>query len=148
MNNQAGKHTTIGNYPCQSNLSVRYGDYDADGLISDTAIARYVEQARSLLMIEALREAGIDLHSGPIGMLIASVKLDMIGHRAPGREVRLATGVSRTGRSSIDLRVGIFSNDACIAVAENVMVIISRDSGRPVPMPTSLLERLEYYACK
>lgn len=147
MTDQMENRIVIGNYPCRSTLSVRYGDQDADGLFSDTAIARYVEQARSFLLLEALRSAGMDFHNGPIGMLIASIKLDMIDHRTPGREVELATGVSRIGRTSIDLRVGIFSDDACIAVAENVMVIVARDSGRPVPMPQSMLDTLERYRC-
>ena len=59
---------------------------------------------------------------------------------------QIARRVARTGRSSVDLRVGIFSGDACLAVAENIMVVIARDSGRPMPLPAMLLEKLECYA--
>ncbi len=148
MSHAIDPRTMLHTYPHLTTLTTRYGDLDADGLLSETGIARYVEQARSRLMVEALQASGIDLHAGPLGMLIASIKLALICHRAPASEICLATGVSRIGTSSIDLRVGIFSDDLCLAVAENVMVIIARDSGRPMPLPAMLREKLQADACR
>jgi acyl-CoA thioester hydrolase len=148
MNDLDDTRMMLDSYPCQSTLSVRYGDLDADGLIGDIAIARYVEQARSRLMIDAMVGAGIGIHSGTVGMLIASLRIEVIEHRAPGHEIVLASGVSRSGRSSVDVRVALFSGGVCLAVSDNVMVIIARESGRPIAQPDALRTQLERYACR
>lgn len=147
MSNLDASRTMLDCYPCQSSLSVRYGDLDADGLIGDVAIARYVEQARSKLMIDALQDAGIGIGSKTVGMLIASVRIEMLEHRTPGNEIVLGCGVSRSGRSSVDLRVALFSQGICLPVSDNVMVIIARESGRPMALPDALRTQLERHAC-
>lgn len=138
----------ISRYPRVASLSSRFGDMDADACVSDMALARYVEQARSHMITEILDECGINLRTGPLGMLIAHVKIEIVSHRTPSKEVFLASGVASTGRSSVHLRVGIFSGDACLAVANNVMVFISREGGRPVPLPAPVFEKLQSCVCK
>lgn len=137
----------IKSYPQVSQLSPRYGDMDADGFVSEMALARYIEQARSHVITRTLRDCGIDLRNGPLGMLIAHVKVNVVRCCPPGRQIQLASGVSRIGRSSINLRVGAFSGDTCIAVADNVMVFISRETERPVPLPPQYVERLQTCQC-
>jgi acyl-CoA thioesterase FadM len=139
--------TMLDYFPCQSTLSVRFGDLDADGMVSDAAIARYVEQARSKLMSDAMEDAGIGIDSRTVGMLIASVRVEMIGHRAPRQDIVLASGVSGSGRSSVNLRVALFCDGVCLAVSENVMVIVSRENGRPIAQPHALRTQLERYTC-
>jgi acyl-CoA thioesterase FadM len=134
--------------PCSFELTQRFGDLDADGYLSEIAVARFMEQGRSHLLRGVLRDAGIDLRNGPLGMLVASVKIRFADHRAPHGNIRLAGGVSRIGRSSVDLRVAVFDRDGCVAVADNVMVFIARETGRPVPISAALLARLEKLDCR
>jgi len=126
-------------------LSVRYGDLDADGLLAEPALARYIEQARSHALIVLLRECGIDLLDldCAIGMLLAHTSVDILRHCAPGEQIQLATGVGRIGNSSAHLRVGIFSDGQCLALADNVLVFTARATGRPIPLPEALRERLQ-----
>lgn len=148
MIHSTGSKTAIESYPCIARLSVRYGDLDADGLLSDNAVGRCIEQGRSFIMIEAMRKAGLDYGANDVGMLIASVKVEMVDHRSPGTEIILASGVSKLGNSSIGLRVAIFSEGICLAVSDNVMVLISRASGRPAPVSADLIGQLAEFACR
>jgi acyl-CoA thioesterase FadM len=137
-------------FPCIGTLTSRYGDLDADNLLSDMALARYVEQARSHLLTELLRECDIDLRSPdcPIAMLIAHSKMEVLRHAAPAPEIQLASGVSRIGGSSVQLQVGVFSDGRCLAVADNVLVFVARTTGRPTAVPSILRDKLTALLCR
>lgn len=134
--------TDIRGYPITRILTFRFGDMGADGCISEAALARYVEQARALVLIEAMPACGLDLRTGPLGMLVARVAINYLHHAAPAPEITLAAGVAAIGRTSVNLRVGVFNKDDCVALADNIMVFIAHQSGRPTPPPEELLERL------
>lgn len=138
----------LASYPRIGLISARYGDLDADGFLSEMGMARYVEQARSQLLTEMIEECGINFRAGPLGMLVAHVGIRVVGPHAPDKEMRLGTGVSRMGRSSVSLRVGVFAGEDCVAVADNVMVFITRDSGRPVPVPDAVAQKLQAFVCR
>jgi acyl-CoA thioesterase FadM len=133
-----------------TSLTSRYGDLDADNLLSEAALARYIEQARSHALIELLKECDIDLVDlrCPIGMLLAHTRVDLLYHGAPAISMQLATGVARIGNSSVHLRVGVYSDGKCMAVAENVLVFIARATGRPILLPDALREKLQSALCK
>lgn len=126
-------------------ISARYGDRDADNMLSEPALGRYIEQARSHALIDMLGECGIDLFDldCPIGMLLARTSMEVLLHGAPASLIQLATGIARIGNSSVELRVGIFSGGQCMAVADNVLVFVARAPGRPVPLPDALRKRLQ-----
>jgi len=140
---------TIDRFRRTVSLTSRYGDLDADNLLSETALLRYLEQARSHALIELLKECDIDLQceDSSIGMLIAHVSVEILRHATPGPEIRLASCVSRIGTSSVQLQVGIFSEGHCLAVADNVLVFIARATGRPTELPAILRERLQAAMC-
>jgi acyl-CoA thioesterase FadM len=129
-------------YPLSRMLTSRFGDMDGDGSISDASLARYVEQARSMVLTEAMPACGLDLRTGPLGMLVARVAMHGLRHAAPAPEVTLAAGVAAIGRTSVNLRVGVFNDGNCIALADNTMVFIARESGKPTPPPEALQQRL------
>jgi hypothetical protein len=105
----------------------------ADGFISDASPARYVEQARSMALAEAMPACGLDLRTGPLGILVAGVAMHGLRHAATAPEITLAAGVAAMGRTSVNPRVGVFDNGNCIALADNTMVFVARGSGRPTP---------------
>jgi acyl-CoA thioester hydrolase len=140
--------TDIGYYPVTRMLTSRFGDMDADGCISETSLARYVEQARSLVLTEVMSDCGMDLRDGPLGMLVARVAIECISHGPPATGITLAAGVAGIGRTSVNLRVGLFNHGDCLALADNTMVFIARDSGRPTPPPEPLLQRLRAWMVK
>lgn len=143
------KPPSIDSFPRVDTVSARYGDRDAENLLSETALGRYIEQARSHAIIELLRECDIDLfdlHSA-IGMLLAHTSVEILLHRAPAPHIQLAAGVARIGNSSVHLRVGVFSDGECLAVADNVLVFIARATGRPIALPDALRKQLQSALC-
>jgi acyl-CoA thioesterase FadM len=142
------KAADIAAYPRVYPLSLRWTDLDADRCLSELAVARYAEQGRSELLTRALREVGIDIiDSGRIGMVVASVRIHHLSQRQAHGDIRLATGISRVGRSTVDLRIAVFDRDACLAVSDNVMVFLDRESGRPMPVPDNLLAKPDALTC-
>ncbi|WP_420473607.1 acyl-CoA thioesterase [Noviherbaspirillum sp. ST9] len=140
---------SLDSFPRVDTLSARYGDRDADNLLSESALGRYIEQARSHAIIEILRECDIDLFDlrSEIGMLLAHTSVDILRHQAPANRIQLATGIARIGNSSVHLRVGVFCDGECLAVANNVLVFVARASGRPILLPESLRQRLHAARC-
>lgn len=138
----------IARYPRVYPLSLRWTDLDADRCLSELAVARYAEQGRSELLTRALREVGIDIiDSGRLGMVVAGLRIRSLVHRQAHGDMRLATGISRIGRSSVDLRIAVFDREGCMAVSDNVMVFLDRESGRPTPVPDDLLPKLRALVC-
>ncbi|AOY96334.1 hypothetical protein BKK79_32595 [Cupriavidus sp. USMAA2-4] len=142
-----GGGAEAGGYPCADRLTTRFGDLDADGMLSELALARYFEQGRSHLLLALGQDCGADLRHGPVGMLIASTGARVLRQVRPGAEMTLASGVVRIGRTSVVLRTAVFQGEACVGIADNVMVFIARADGRPTLVPAALARRLEGLAC-
>lgn len=134
-------------YPFHLEISLRYGDHDADGCIGEATIANYAEQARAQFMEALFGAAGIDAGGDSVGLLVARTSIDFRSYRPAQGNHRPAVGVSRVGRSSFALRIGIFDSGGCRAVVDTVAVCASAVGGRPLPIPSALRRELEHWTC-
>jgi acyl-CoA thioesterase FadM len=131
-------------YPVTVPLSPRYGDLDSDSYTSALAVARYAEQGRAAVLLPALERAGIHLDRGEFSApLTVRTRLDFLSRRPVQGDVKLSVAVPRLGNSSFDLRVAIFDDAGCMAVADSVLVIVGRETGRPTRVPDKLRTYLE-----
>jgi acyl-CoA thioesterase FadM len=123
-----------GDYPVVGEVLARYADLDADSRLSEAALARYMEQARSTV----IRRVGL----GDLGLLVASV--DIINHswRPVGGPVTLPTGISHIGRSSFVVRSIALRRDRLLALSDSTMVVTDRATGRPRAMPEDFRRQL------
>jgi acyl-CoA thioesterase FadM len=135
----------IDNYSYLHSLSLRYGDFDVDGCTSAAAVARYLEQARSQLIFGVTEQPFDEFLAGEFGILAARVRIGAVSHRRGIGNVQLAAGLRYAGTSSLTIRVGLFDDAGCFAVADNVLVMVNRESGRPEALPASLKERFAYW---
>ena len=125
-------------------ISMRYGDLDADAAIGESALAGYAEQARSELMSGLSEAAGIRFpQDDALGILGARIAIDFRRHGPVRGKRYLAVGVSRLGRSSFTVRVGVFNATCCFAVIDTVMVCINPADGRATAIPVRLRHELE-----
>ena len=130
------EHT--GNLPVQQELTMRYGELDADSQRSEAALARYMEQAR----FGGIRR----LDMGGLGILIASADISF-EHYVPGwQPVELASGISRIGNSSFVVSGCARFKGELQACANSVMVVIDPKTNRPVPITAELREQLQQWA--
>lgn len=122
-------------FPVHRELTPRYADLDADSQRSEAAIARYMEQAR----VGTLQTIDI----GDLGLLIAALDITYGHYRPSATPVELVTGVSHIGNTSFHLTGGAQSLDGFHAIANSVMVVVSLQSNRPVPITDTIRTQLE-----
>jgi len=103
-------------------LTPRYADLDADGLRSEAAIARYMEQAR----FGALQS--VDM--GGLGLLIAVQDITYGHYRPSSTPVELVTGVGHIGNTSFHLNGGAKSCHGVHAIGNSVMVVVNLATNR------------------
>lgn len=134
-------------YPFQLDVATRWSDHDADGSVSEAAIAGFSEQARSLLLHSLFQSFGSSLAHGAMGMLSARIAFCHLRYVPVHGSVRIAGGASRPGRSSFTLHVGIFHEGICLALCDTVMVCVNREIGGPMPIPAEMRSAIEGLQC-
>lgn len=123
-------------------LSVRWGDMDSFGHVSNAVYLRYLEECRARWM-ESVPSHWQGEETGPV---VANIN---INYRQPlhwPAEIEVSLRPLSPGRSSIKLEHEIRSADgkgrtaALYADATCTLVWIDKKSGEPVPLPTSIRE--------
>jgi acyl-CoA thioester hydrolase len=125
---------------------VRWSDVDVSGVIRWDAYTRFVELAET----ELFRASGF-----PYATLWQSLDLWLprvqfhLELRSPARldeELETGIGVGRIGRSSIQLDFTVRAADGEVR-AEGTLTIValSREGGKPIPVPEPLVRALDRY---
>lgn len=126
------------NFAIRQQLTPRYADVDADSQRSESALALYMEQARST----GVRQLDFD----GLGVLVASVDVSFEHYQAGWTPLELAAGISRIGNSSFLFTSCALHKDAVQVSARSVMVVIDPATNRPVPISPALREQLEAWS--
>ena len=118
-------------------LPVRWGDQDSLGHVNNARYFTYFEQAR----IEAFDRLMPDGWLGDSGPILASIRCDFKRpiHHPADLLVRVYGG--EPGRTSFPQTYELAvegDEDAVYAHAEAALVWVSRETGRPVPLPDAL----------
>jgi len=131
-----------GNYPVQFAYRTLYGDMDPNRHLNNGAFGRLFEEGRA-----DLHHRVMDISSaGELILLLAMITMEFLREgRYPG-SVEVASAVLRVGGSSYVLAQAVFQDEACVALAECVMVKASRGLGDlgsgPVPLTDTERELL------
>lgn len=106
-------------YPFSVTLQSRYGDMDANAHLNNVAIARLFEEAR-LRFHMGLRAETARIEPGAV--MIAHVAIDYLAEGTYPADVLACVGVSKVGRRSYGLAIGLFQEARAFAIADCVMV--------------------------
>lgn len=134
--------TTPEAYSFWSEEKIRFADVDRYGHLNNVANATYSENAR----VEFLEEIIPGCTSGS-GMGWVILKLEII-YKASAyhpNNVRIGTHIEKIGNSSLILKQGMFCQDKCIALAENVLVWADIKAEEGYPIPDDIKEKLSAY---
>ena len=114
-------------------IPVRWGDMDALGHVNNARYFTYAEQAR-IAWMEAVHPDDW-AESGPI---LASISADYKRpiHYPATVEVRVLPG--RVGRTSLGQRYELRVDGETACEMDAVIVWVSRETGRPVPLPETI----------
>jgi acyl-CoA thioester hydrolase len=120
------------NYPVRFTYRTLYSDMDPNRHLNNGAFGRFFEEGRSDLHHRVIgMSAGRTAANGLI-LLLATMTMEFLREgRYPG-SVEVASAVLRVGGSSYVLAQAAFQDQACIALADCVMVKAS--PGGPVPL--------------
>ena len=135
---QAGR-LDAGNYPVRFAYRTLYSDMDPNRHLNNGAFGRLFEEGRADLHYRVM---DVPAASGLI-LLLATITIEFLREgRYPG-SVEVASAVLRVGSSSYVLAQAAFQDEACVALADCVMVKASRSVGvGPVPLTDTERELL------
>jgi acyl-CoA thioester hydrolase len=122
---------TIDAYPFRATDKVRYRDTDRQGHVNNAVFATFLETGRVELLVSRLRPL-----TGPgKSLVLARLAVDYRREITWPGSVVIGTRIEKVGRSSITLAQALFQGDACVAIAETVVVLMDEATRRSHPLP-------------
>jgi acyl-CoA thioester hydrolase len=127
------------NYPQWTSERVRFSDTDLVGHVNNLAFCAYLETGRSMFLRQLTQPA-----AGPRSLFVlADLSMRFLGEAHWPDEIRIGTGISAIGRSSVQLAQGLYVGDRCISTANSVLVLIDESTRRSREIPQSIRDWLE-----
>jgi acyl-CoA thioester hydrolase len=133
-------------------LQLRFGDEDSYGHINNVRFVQYLEDARIRLTLEPTRSGTFSAATpSDTFTLVARTEIEYLAPLNFSTDpAAVDIWVVRIGSSSFDLGYSIRENDApggmVSAVASTTMILVSRDTGRPVALNEGQRAALEAFA--
>ncbi|WP_306118664.1 MULTISPECIES: thioesterase family protein [unclassified Roseitalea] len=121
----------IEQFPHVITEKLRFGDTDQQGHVNNAVFATLFESGRVAFLYDP--ERGMP----PSGcqFVIAEITIRFAGEMNYPGEVRVASGVSRLGRTSVGLSQALFLDGRCVAMADSAIVLIDTHTRRPAALP-------------
>lgn len=114
----------LSDFPSTSWDKIRYADTDRQGHVNNAVFATYLETGR----VNIIYGDHLDPETAEFSFVIASLQIDFRAEiHWPGK-VDIGTGITKIGRTSLQLYQGIFQNDQLVAEAKTVIVQVSNET--------------------
>ena len=127
-------------FPLQSFDKVRFADTDKLGHVNNALFLTFLETGQS-----EMDEFTSLVEGDNCGLVLASVKLDLLNEITYPGTVEIGTGVSRIGNSSLTVYQGLFQNGEKVALAESVVVQMDNVTRKSKPLSDEMKEVLKKY---
>lgn len=117
------------NYPMRHTVPTRYADQDENRHLNNVAVALIIQEARvrfNLRVRDSLPPEELNR------MMVAHLGIDYIAEGFYPLDVETGVGISRVGRTSYALSIGLFQNGKPFALAEAVMVNLNDAGSAPI----------------
>ncbi|MDW3192487.1 MAG: thioesterase family protein [Cytophagales bacterium] len=128
----------LSDFPSTSWDKVRYADTDRQGHVNNAVFATYLETGR----VNIIYGDNLNPEEAEISFVIASLQIDFRAEiHWPGK-VEIGTGITKIGRTSLQLYQGIFQNGQLVAEAKTVIVQVSNTTKKSLPIEDQSRETL------
>jgi acyl-CoA thioester hydrolase len=119
-------------------ITTRWMDNDAYGHVNNVIYYSYFDTVVNAYLIA---QGALDIAKSPVIGLVAETHCNFFSALAFPDKVRAGLRVGRLGNSSVRYEIGLFRNDEDLAAAQGhfVHVYVDRASGKPVPLPDTLI---------
>ena len=128
----------LADFPRHATDKIRYADTDRQGHVNNATFSTFLETGR----VELLYDPQAPLADADGEFVIASLTLEFRGEIQWPGTVHIGTGVARVGSSSLTLTQAVYQEERCVALADTVIVHISKASRRATPLGESARTRL------
>ncbi len=124
-------------------LVIRWKELDALNHVNNAQYFSYLEEAR-IQFINHLKLESISARKNE-GPILAHVACDFLSPILYPDTLSIGSGVCRIGRSSFDIDHDIFSQqqNKLVATAHSVVVMLDYLTGKSVPIPDEMRNRIE-----
>ena len=115
-------------------VTIRYSDQDAMAHVNNTALATYIEAARTAFIYDLIQKGGME------GMEFILARLIIDYHRElhyPGT-VEVGARLIRVGTKSLTTGYGVFKGEDCVATSECVNVFYDIGARKTVAPSASI----------
>jgi acyl-CoA thioester hydrolase len=99
-------------------VTIRYSDQDAMAHVNNTALATYIEAARTAFIYDLISKGGMQ----GLEFILARVIIDYRRELHYPGTVEVGARLIRVGNKSLTTGYGVFRGDECIATSESVNV--------------------------
>ncbi|MBO0753697.1 MAG: acyl-CoA thioesterase [Bradyrhizobiaceae bacterium] len=107
--------------------TIRFGDLDRQNHVNNSVFATFFESGRVALLYD--EEYGLMVPGATF--VLAHLSIDFLGEiRWPG-EVEIGTAIAAVGNSSLRVDQALFVKGLCVAVADNTLVMVDKQTRRP-----------------
>lgn len=121
----------------ETEIGVRFRDFDMMDHVNNAVYATYLEQARIDYVEDVVEEPILET-----GAVIADMHLHFEHPINWDEDVTIAVRAGELGSSSIPLEYEIRADGETVATAETLMVTFDQEAGEPVSMPDEWRERI------
>lgn len=132
---------SLATFPLQSYDKIRYADTDRQGHVNNAVFATFFETGRVAVLYNPERPILLPEAS----FVIARLELDFVAELNWPGLVQIGTVVTRIGTSSLTLEQALFQDERCAARARSVIVQVSNDTGKSLPLSPRAREELGRY---
>jgi acyl-CoA thioester hydrolase len=109
--------------------TIRFGDLDRQSHVNNAVFATFFESGRVIILYG--EEYGLIVPGA--GFVLARLAIDFLAEMHWPGEVEIGTAIARVGKSSLDVDQALFVKGACVATAENTLVLIDKATRKPKP---------------
>lgn len=135
------KNLKLKDFPATTYDKLRYGDTDKQGHVNNAVFTTFYETGRVEIVYQP--ENGI-LDDG-CSFVIANLQTDFIREiHWPGK-LYIGTGITKVGNSSITFVQALYQNDQLVSTSRSVLVQVSNDTKKSVPLSDAAKKRLQQY---
>jgi acyl-CoA thioester hydrolase len=121
----------LANYPHHFTNRVLFADMDGFRHLNNVAIARFFEEGRAALMMEAFGLKMLPDAAGPT-ILVASFAVDYLAQAYYPGMVEVGSAILRVGTSSVQMAHAAWQAGKCFALAHGVLVKTVADRAAPL----------------
>lgn len=135
------KNLKLNDFPATTYDKLRYGDTDKQGHVNNAVFTTFYETGRVEIVYRP--ENGI-LDDG-CSFVIANLQMNFIREiHWPGK-LYIGTGITKVGNSSITFVQALYQNDQLVSTSRSVLVQVSNDTKKSVPLSDAAKKRLQPY---